>query len=294
MSISKDLIPGLANILKHDTKWIKEDQKAWAVLGSYLSAGAMSPSLIKSSFDCTKLLLNKSFVNLENYGEAVDLLLSFPSSAATLVASGALSKKQFQRDGGAPEIESLVNDVVTTCLNSLNHLYEMHRLIEGLCQENQIQSQRAFYEFWLPILSGLAQQCYHPIREIRQQAFALLQKTLVSPDLEAQALGTATSASKEMTVASPAHSSDIWSACFDSVLFPLLDELLRPDAFLLDPAGMDETRARAFAMLCKMFLHLLPRMLRAGDLSNIWDRILDLMGRYLSVSKNDYLVILFL
>lgn len=48
-----------------------------------------------------------------------------------------------------------------------------------LIKRNQI----AWFEFWLPILSGLGQQCYHPCKEIRHASIGLLQKSLFTPEL---------------------------------------------------------------------------------------------------------------
>ena len=83
---------------------------------------------------------------------------------------------------------------------------------------------------------------------------------------------------------------DALSDCFDSVLFPLLDELLRTDAFLLDSAGMDESRMRASGLLCKLFLHFLPRMVDSKELPGLWDRVLGYIQRYFEAGQSDYLV----
>ncbi len=136
------------------------------------------------------------------------------------------------------------------------------------------QSERAFYEFWLPILSGLGQHCYHPIREIRQHSFSLLQKTLLSPELESY----------------QRSSKDFWTNYFENVLFPLLDELLDSGPFVIDTTAIDEIRVRAFGLLCRVFLHLLPAFIQSKELLvTLWTKILDYLFVYLKTSKNDYL-----
>jgi hypothetical protein len=87
---------------------------------------------------------------------------------------------------------------------------------------------------------------------------------------------------------------EAWFDCFDSVLFPLLEELMNSETFFLDPLGMDETRMRACALLCKIFLHFLPGMIKTKELVTLWDRVLYYMLKYMQlVGKNDYLVILY-
>jgi hypothetical protein len=84
--------------------------------------------------------------------------------------------------------------------------------------------------------------------------------------------------------------TDTWTDCFDSVLFPLMDELLKADLPFLDPVGLDEARMRASALLCKVFLHFLPVMRQRKELPTLWLRILEYLQCYLSASRNEYLV----
>ena len=99
----------------------------------------------------------------------------------------------------------------------------------------------------------------------------LLQRALLSPELEVGA------------------GADRWTRCFNDVLFPLLDELLKPEAAQLDSAGVDETRMRAAALLCKIFLHSLQRMYASKTLPNLWANLLQYLGRCTMVGS-DYLV----
>ena len=122
--------------------------------------------------------------------------------------------------------------------------------------------------YWLPILSALSQQCYHPNREIRQHAMAYFQRTLLLPQLEGQVV-----------------------SLFHDVLFPLLDTLLTPELLAMDGHGsvskngatIDEIRIRGSTLLCKMFLHYmvtLQQVLSVDELSQLWGQILELLERY--------------
>ena len=78
---------------------------------------------------------------------------------------------------------------------------------------------------------------------------------------------------------------------FNRVVFPLLDELLKSDVFQRDPQGMPETRLRASALLCKVFLHFEMRISRSkSDIRVLWIQILDLLDRFMNIDKRDQLV----
>jgi len=77
---------------------------------------------------------------------------------------------------------------------------------------------------------------------------------------------------------------------FNRVVFPLLDELLKPAVFSRDPQGMSETRLRASALLCKAFMHFevgdtRPRV----DIRLLWIQVLDLLDRLMNTDKKDQL-----
>jgi len=136
-----------------------------------------------------------------------------------------------------------------------------------------MRSERAWFEFWLPILSGLGQQCYHSCKDVRQAALVYLQRALLSNDLESNS------------------NANFWSDCFDNVLFPLLEELLKKEIYNLDPNGMDETMARASALMCKIFLHYFSKI-NTKELERIWSDILQYLCRYLVAAKSEFLVII--
>jgi hypothetical protein len=144
-------------------------------------------------------------------------------------------------------------EYINQSVKSLDHLFALHVKIPKLIEEAGIRSERAWFEFWLPILSGLGQQCYHPSSIIRAHAMTLLQRALRLPELESGTMDCAV-------------------GCFDNVLFPLLDELISGEVRRLDPAGMDETRMRGVGLLCNLFLHHEGRF--SGELGRLWGRVL--------------------
>ena len=87
------------------------------------------------------------------------------------------------------------------------------------------------------------------------------------------------------------HGVTEWGLIFDVVLFPLLDQLLKPDICSgFDSIGMDEIRMRASGLLCKIFLHYLNRLVEWVGLISLWSQILDVMERYMTTGDNDSLV----
>jgi brefeldin A-resistance guanine nucleotide exchange factor 1 len=117
----------------------------------------------------------------------------------------------------------------------------------------------------------LTHQCLNPCREIRQQAFSSLQRTLLSNEL-----------------ASPDHKE--WIAIFSEVLFPLITQLLKPEVYQSDPSGMSETRVRAATLLSKVFLHYLAMLSETDELLNLWLKIITIMDRLINSGQRDNLV----
>ena len=129
----------------------------------------------------------------------------------------------------------------------------------------------AWEQYWLPVLSTYAQQCVNSKREIRQTALGHLQRTLIASEL----------------LSNPAV--DL-SVVFEKLIFPTLDELLKPQVFRRDPGGMGETRLRATALLCKLFLHCTTQRQGMSGLKEIWGRVLDALDRMMHSGRKDTMV----
>jgi golgi-specific brefeldin A-resistance guanine nucleotide exchange factor 1 len=139
------------------------------------------------------------------------------------------------------------------------------------CMQHTAKDSVAWSAYWSPIFQAVTHQCLNPCREIRTQAFSVLQRTLLSEDL-----------------ASGEHKQ--WTAIFGEVLFPLIKQLLKPEVFKSDPVGMSETRVRAAALLCKVYLHYLVALAEWHGLVELWTGILDIMDRLMNSGQGDNLV----
>jgi hypothetical protein len=74
--------------------------------------------------------------------------------------------------------------------------------------------------------------------------------------------------------------SEIWISCFDSVIFPLIEELVKIN-------GVEESRRRAFALLCRLFLHNSATIMHSAELLNFWPRYLTCIKKHVQVSDQD-------
>jgi brefeldin A-resistance guanine nucleotide exchange factor 1 len=121
---------------------------------------------------------------------------------------------------------------------------------------------------------SLSRQSTNAAREVRHNAISQLQRIL---------LGT-------HVMFEEANHGQV-EETFNRVIFPLLDELLKPQVLQRDPQGMPGTRLRASALLCKAFMHFEVRESRAkADFRILWIQILDLLDRLMNIDKTDQLV----
>ncbi|KNC98965.1 uncharacterized protein SPPG_05921 [Spizellomyces punctatus DAOM BR117] len=298
--VAEPLMAGIAFLLKSDPSLVTRNAR-WEVVIGFLSRTSVHPEASRFSFEATCILVSEnadSCVSSHNFSECVDLLISFAAAAGGIVLSSAVaspsgrstgliggesvnlsssaptSPRLGSRERLTPVKSQLTQVAIERALRALDKLFKLHLKIPSLVEETGMKFNRAFFEFWLPVLSGLSQQSYHPAREVRQHALTLLQRTLLSPELE--------------TGCGPGSPS-VWADSFETVLFPMLDELLRPEMTRIDPLGMDETRMRASALLCKIFLQYLPRLQNWKELPQLWIKILDYMRKQMSMGESDYL-----
>lgn len=127
---------------------------------------------------------------------------------------------------------------------------------------------------WIPLLTAYAQLCLNPARELRQNAISSLQRTLLAPEI--------------------LQNTDVdLTIIFERVFFPLLEELLKPQVFRRDPEGMGETRLRASALLCKIFLQYLTQLSQRQGMQTmtaLWLKILAYQDRLMHSGRRDQMV----
>lgn len=74
------------------------------------------------------------------------------------------------------------------------------------------------------------------------------------------------------------------------MLFPLINQLLKPEIYQSDPGGMGETRVQVATLLCKIFLHYLVALSEWDGMLDLWLKILSIMDRLMHSGQGDNLV----
>ncbi len=122
----------------------------------------------------------------------------------------------------------------------------------------------------------ISKQCVNGCTDIRQRAISYLGRLLLSSQLLSGDLSTL-------------------PTIFDRVLFPVLDELAKPQVYERDPQGMAETRLRAATLLCKIFLQYVVRLVESESraVGGLFVRVLDKLERFMR-GERDLLVRRFL
>lgn len=123
-------------------------------------------------------------------------------------------------------------------------------------------------------MASLERQSINSSREIRQVAITNLQRVLLG----------------QYILLEDADQTQVEEA-FNRIVFPLVDELLKPEVFSRDPAGMPETRLRAASLLCKAFMQLEVKEGESqSDIRVVWIQVLDLLDRFMNIDRQDQLV----
>ncbi|KAI6652566.1 hypothetical protein LOD99_4351 [Oopsacas minuta] len=165
------------------------------------------------------------------------------------------------------------------CLNLLvvtfNHVHEictqialdeLHFTAEGM---NSDLKRVAWVKGYCPLLQGMANLATSRNRSLRQSAFTVLQKSLLSPHLA------------DMHVRN-------WLNCLERIFFPLLDYLLKKDKSITS-SSLEETRTRSITILCKVFLQHLTNLQALPEFVDLWIQILDYMKHYMLLENSDLL-----
>ncbi|KAK9237355.1 hypothetical protein V1525DRAFT_163464 [Lipomyces kononenkoae] len=171
--------------------------------------------------------------------------------------------------GTYPGMQRPYADVVERAVKAVKMINAFRSQVTDLIIELKLERNDGWTTFWFPVLDGLLLQCLNACREVRQQAFGSLQRTLLSPELSAT------------------YDDFEWTAIFGTVMFPLITGLLRPEVYQSDPRGMGETRLQASSLLCKVFLYYLERLSEWEGMLDLWLQILDMMDRLMNSSPRD-------
>ncbi|CAG8513943.1 11930_t:CDS:10 [Ambispora gerdemannii] len=267
-AVGEQMMAGILNLIKSDASYIR-GKAPWETVFYLLGATSNHPQASRYSFETIACLVGEhKNISIHNFSESVELLTEF-ASAATFTGESEMHNDN--NKNSRLRISKTQSAIIERARRAVELLYQLYVEIPKLLNDSEASPGEAWSTYWLPILTGLSQQCYNPCRDVRQYAITYLQRALLDPELVS-------------------HGVTEWVVIFDVVLFPLLDQLLKPEIFEADPVGMEETRMRASALLCKIFLHYLNKLAEWGGLTSLWSQILDIMERYMDNGENESLM----
>ncbi|GAA5820135.1 hypothetical protein JCM3770_005386 [Rhodotorula araucariae] len=256
-SVAEPLMAGLSRVFLENAARVHSTTE-WNLIFALFSATAQQEEAAKISMDLLRQLASGQLgahLHADNYAAFLQTLAGF--------AHVAPSNKQTER---ASDEAALVRG-----LQIVDVLREVQAAIPNLIATSPLSPARAWEAAWIPLLSAYAQLCLNPARELRQNAISSLQRTLLAPEI-------LQNRDVDLTI------------IFERVFFPLLEELLKPQVFRRDPEGMGETRLRASALLCKVFLQYLTQLSeRQGmrTMTELWLKILGFQDRFMHSGRRD-------
>ncbi|BEJ15721.1 hypothetical protein CspHIS471_0503260 [Cutaneotrichosporon sp. HIS471] len=263
-AVSEQLMAGVAKILEKDSGVVKS-QTEWGLIIALFRATVAHPEASKVTLAIVQKMATGGEPGLspDNFAGVVALLDEF----ATAAGAAAAGRLQTNRRGTNP-VATTLGPTVERGLTALDSLYELRNQIPALIAKSGKPPRDAFAAFWLPPLLVISKQCVNGYREIRHRAISYLQRLLLSPQLMS-ADGTTL------------------PIIFDRVLFPVLDELLKPALYERDHAGAVEMRLRAATLLVKVFLQYVVGLTEPCDAVGVqFVRVLDKLERFMQGDRD--------
>ncbi|KAF9927841.1 GDP/GTP exchange factor for ARF [Linnemannia zychae] len=268
--VAEQMMAGVLNLLKADSSCVRPNLN-WDVLFALLSSTSNHPEAAKYSFEAISMFVAENDgenVSVENYADCVDLLIRF-AAAGAIGADGIMKQESGQR-GHKSHMSKAQANAVERAKKAVEMLYKLHSQAPRLITQSKMNPDLTWSAYWFPILVGLTQQCSNPCREVRNHAMIYLQRALLLPEIVTDKISE-------------------WVVVFDKVLFKLLEDLLRPEIVQQDPAGFEETRSKACAIVCKTFLHYYFRLLEWEGLQALWMNVLDYMDAFMQTAQSEQL-----
>ncbi|KAF8078137.1 hypothetical protein FPV67DRAFT_1464319 [Lyophyllum atratum] len=268
-SVGEQVIAGVILIIqKH--RDIISSQTEWNLVFALIRSTIRNSEAAQMSFDLITNIASDSsdqLITVDNFSGLITILDDFATIA------GTSSESRQQKGRRAEPLTSSNSPVVARGKKAIDLLFNLNKSLPHLLDASHLPKHHAWRQLCLPLLASLSRQSANAAREVRHNAIGQLQRALLSPHIMFE----------------EADHTQV-EEIFNRVIFPLLDDLLKPEVFHRDPQGMPETRLRASALLCKAFMHLDVREGQAkADFRILWIQILDLLDRLMNIDKGDQL-----
>ncbi|PPQ64019.1 hypothetical protein CVT24_009393 [Panaeolus cyanescens] len=266
--IGEQVMAGLILVLqKHED--ILRSQTEWNLVFAMIRSTMTHPEASRLSFELINAFAAEgpdNSVTPDNFAGLLTVLDDFATAANNL------QEHEQHRNRRAEPIMSQNSPIIARGKQAVDLFPVLHKRLVAWFQAAEVREGVAWKQMFLPLLGALGRHSLNASREIRHNAISHLQRVLLGSQLLHEA-----EQSKVEEV-------------FNRVIFPLVDELLKPQAISRDPQGMSETRLRGAALLCKVFMHLELRESRVGtDFRLLWIQVLDLLDRLMNVKRGDQL-----
>ncbi|KAF8184945.1 Sec7-domain-containing protein [Mycena galopus ATCC 62051] len=268
-SVGEQIVSGVI-LLVQNHREIISSQTEWNLVFALLRTTISHPEAARPSFELLTALVSdgpEQTVTLDNFNGLLNLLDDFATAA------GTVAENRHQQGRRQEPLTSANSPPIERGRKAVDLVVNLKKFISPLSEAAHLPAAQAWRQLGLPLISSLSRQSTSAAREVRHAAIGQLQRVLLGPHFlfdEAQ--------------------SEQVEEIFNRVIFPLLDDLLKPQVFNRDPRGMPETRLRASALLCKAFMHFEMRESQTkADIRILWIQILDLLDRLMNIDKGDQL-----
>ncbi|KAI0646905.1 Sec7-domain-containing protein [Trametes meyenii] len=266
-SVAEQVVAGLTRILQRHRNIVRS-QTEWNIVFALLRSTISHPDAARQSFDILSILSvdgPEQFVTPDNFVGLVNALDEFASVADIAVDA--------QQQGRRTQSLNVSNSpIVERGRKAIDMVADLKKFWSRFAETSNLQKNYIWRHFGLPVLASLAHQSSNTSREIRHAALVHLQRILLGPHLPID----------------EGNHNQV-EEIFNRVIFPLLDELLKPQTLMRDPLGLPETRLRASALLCKAFMQFEAREGQTADIRVLWIQVLDLLDRLMHVDRRDQL-----
>ncbi|KAJ6500445.1 hypothetical protein C8R45DRAFT_896478 [Mycena sanguinolenta] len=268
-SVGEQIVSGVL-LLVQNHKEIIRSQTEWNLVFALLRSTISHPEAARPSFELLTSLVSEGpeqTVTIDNFNGLLILLDDFATAA------GVVAENRHQHGRRQEPLTSANSPTIERGRKAVDLIVNLKKFMSPLSESAHLPPAQAWRQLCLPLISSLSRQSTNAAREVRHTAISQLQRVLLGPHV----------------LFDEAESEQL-EEIFNRVIFPLLDDLLKPQVFNRDPRGMPETRLRASALLCKAFMHFEVRESQAkADIRLLWIQILDLLDRLMNIDKGDQL-----
>ncbi|CCM03853.1 uncharacterized protein FIBRA_06002 [Fibroporia radiculosa] len=263
-AVAEQVVGGLS-MLARNCKDLANSPTEWNLVFALIRSTIPHPEASRQSFELVAALAGdgpEQRVSPDNFPGLIAALDEFATAAGVAVES--------QQQGRRNQTLNASNSpVVDRGRKAIDMLADLKKFWARFADAS-VPADQTWQQFCLPLVLCLGRQCINVSREVRHAALVHLQRILLGPHLP-------------LDIQDHAQTEEL----FSRVLFPLVDDLLKPHVLMRDPMSLPETRLRVSALLCKTFMHLEAREGQSTDIRDLWIQVLDLLDRLMHVDRRD-------